>query len=523
MRIAAIIALSGACAGAPTPSDEAIRKIIGDRSGVVVGVIDSNGRKAVMNGVDRSAVFEIGSVTKVFTALLLAGMAQSGEVALSDPIAKFLPEGVKAPERGGRAITLRDLAMHTSGLPRMPANLLPKNSDNPYADYTVEDLYRFIPTVELAVDPGSKYEYSNLGAGLLGNLLARRAGTSYEALLKSRILTPLQLKDTAITLSPEMKNRLTPGHNSKLEPVGNWDLPALAGAGALRSTVDDMLTFIAANLGYTKSKLSPAIESLLAERRPTGNQGLEIGLGWHISKRDGKDIVWHNGGTGGYYSFVGFSPDARVGVAVLANSAQSVDYIGMALLNPAAVKQETKVDPKLFDGYVGRYQLAPGFVMTVTREGNQLFTQATGQPKIEVFAMSERVFFPRVVEAEIEFQTDENGRATQLVLRQGGREMPAKRLEGEPPAARQRTEIAVEEKILEGYEGRYQLAPGFLIEITRDGSRLFAQATGQPKFELFAESPKEFFYKVVDAQITFETDRLILHQNGRNVPGDKLK
>ena len=527
------------------PTDSEIRQILVDRIdvqhqsvGIVVGVIGPEGRRVVAYGqlakgdprpLDSDTVFEIGSMTKVFTSLLLADMVQRGEVALDDPVAKYLPASVKMPERNGRQITLVDLATHTSGLPRMPTNFTPKDPTNPYADYTVEQLYQFLSSYELTRDPGSQYQYSNLGGGLLGHVLALRAGMSYEALVRSRICDPLGMKETRITLTPEMKARMAAGHNQALEPVGNWDLPTLAGAGALRSTANDMLTFLAANLGYVKSPLAPAMAVMLKVWRPTGMPGLEVALGWHVRTIEGKEIVWHNGGTGGFRSFMGFDPSARTGVVALSNTftTTGVDDMAMHLLDaksPLAppVKQHTqvKVDPKIYDSYLGTYELAPSFIITITRDGDHLFEQATGQPKFEIFPESERDFFLKVVDAQITFVTDSSGRATELILHQNGRDVHGKRFEGEPPKPPEHKQVSVDPKIFDGYVGTYQLAPGVVFTITRDADHLYAQLTGQQTFEIFPEGKTDFFYKVVDAQITFVTDstgratELILHQSG---------
>jgi len=198
------------------PSDADIRQILVDRVdaqhqsvGIVVGVIGPEGRRVIAYGhlekgdsraLDGNTVFEIGSVTKVFTSLLLADMVQRGEVKLDDPVAKYLPANVKMPDRNGKAITLIDLATHTSGLPPLPANFNPKDPTNPYADYSVDQLYQFLSSYQLTRDIGSQYQYSNLGGGLLGHVLARRAGTDYETLVRSRICDPLGMKDTRITL-----------------------------------------------------------------------------------------------------------------------------------------------------------------------------------------------------------------------------------------------------------------------------------------------------------------------------------
>lgn len=533
------------------PTDAEIRKILIDRIDVqkqgvdlVVGIVDPTGRRVVAyarggaKGVDGDSLFEIGSVTKVFTALLLADAVARGEVSLDDPVSKFVPAGVKVPQRGGRKITLIDLATHTSGLPRLPSNLQPKNAANPYADYTVEQLYDFLSSYELTRDIGSHYEYSNLGGGLLGHLLARRAGTTYEELVRTRITRPLGMASTTITLTPELAQRLVPGHDHDGQRVANWDLPALAGAGALRSSANDLLTFLAANLGLVDSPLSPAMRSMLKTRRPTGAPGLDIALGWHVSTRGDREIVWHNGGTGGYRSFVGFDLKRRLGVVALSNqfTDTGVDDLGQHLLDPSAPllaaprpRTAIAVDSAMLDRYVGRYQLAPEFILTITRDGNHLFAQATGQPRFEIFAESAREWFLKVVDAQITFEAGPSGPATGLILHQGGRNMPAKRMEGPVPESKPHQEIQLSAAVLDRYVGRYQLAPAFVIAITREGDHLYLQATGQGKAEMFAEGERDFFLTVVDAQVTFVSvgeglaTKMILHQNGQDLPGTRVQ
>ncbi len=343
------------------------------------------------------------------------------------------------PQHGDRQITLEDLATHTSGLPRLPSNLAPKDAGNPYADYTVAQLYAFLSAYDLPRDAGSRYEYSNLGAGLLGHVLARRAGVDYETLVRTRITGPLAMASTAVTLTDPLRQRLAAGHNDRRERVPNWDIPTLAGAGAIRSTANDMLILLAAELGYVPSPLAPAMKAMLAVRRPTGVAGLEIALGWHVlSTPAGREIVWHNGGTGGYRSFIAFDPKARTGVVVLSNmfTSAGVDDIGrhlldesLPLIQPPVERKEVTLTPELLDRYVGRYELAPAFILTVTREGNRLFVQATGQPKFELFATSEREFFLKAVEAQVTFEAEGQERATRLILHQNGAHQPARRIE----------------------------------------------------------------------------------------------
>jgi CubicO group peptidase (beta-lactamase class C family) len=448
MKTLSVALLLGCALYAQAPPDAEIRSILADRIdvlhrgvGISAGVIDSSGRRYVNYGsfgiadprpVGRDTIYEIGSITKVFTSLLLADMVQRGEVSLDDPVAKHLPAGVKLPERDGHQITLVDLATQSSGLPRMPSNFAPKDPNNPYADYPAERMYEFLAGYTLPRDIGSKYEYSNLGVGLLGNALAHRAGMSYEALVRTRITGPLHMDSTAIALTPAMKERLARGHGETRQPAANWDLTGFAGAGALRSDTVDMLQFLAANLGYVDSPLSKAMSSMTKTRRAGPNKDIEIALNWHITHRGDREIVWHNGGTGGYRTWAGYDAKAKVGVVVLSNmsTAAGVDDIGLHLVDPSmplakltpiAIRKEVTLDPKVLDTYVGAYQLIPGVTITVTRDGTQMFSQLTGQPKFEIFAEKEREFFFKVVDAQLTFEEGA------VVLHQNGRDQRAKR------------------------------------------------------------------------------------------------
>ncbi|WP_315834930.1 serine hydrolase [Bradyrhizobium prioriisuperbiae] len=440
-------------ADAPLFTDADIRKILIERIdiqkqsvGIVVGLVSSQGRRIIAHGhfgtsdqrpVDGNTVYEIGSITKVFTGLLLADMVGRGEVRLDDAVARYLPDGVIMPERDGKQITLVDLATHTSALPLLPDNMAMADPANPYADYTVEQLYTFLSNYQLPRDIGSAYEYSNLGAGLLGHALARRAGTDYETLVRQRILSPLGMASTAIALPPQLGTQLAAGHDHDLQAAANWDLPTLAGAGALRATANDLLTFLEMTIALKDTALFPALTATLATRRAGAAAGLETGLGWAITTEGLEDIIWHTGGTGGYQSFIGFLPASKIGVVVLSNSASMLGAgdIGFHLIDqdkPLAQPPKPRVaialDPKLYDRYVGRYQLTPDFILTVTHDGKGLFAQPTGQPKVEVFAESETDFFLKEVDAQLSFETSPNGRATGVTLHQQGQHMPAARL-----------------------------------------------------------------------------------------------
>ena len=414
--------------------------------GLIVGLVNDKGSKIISYGKlsqdnsqkpDGNTVFEIGSITKVFTSILLADMVERKELKLSDPIRKFLPESVKVPTRDGKEITLLHLATHTSGLPRLPANLAPEDMNNPYADYTVEQMYEFLSSYTLTRGIGAKYEYSNFGAGLLGHILALKAGMDYETLVMTRICGPLKMNSTRIKLSTELQTRMSTGHDQAGKTATNWEIPTLAGAGALRSTTNDMLNFVAANLGLIKSDLSPAMQKTHLIRNLISVNNLEIGLGWHVLHTYGTEIVWHNGGTGGYHSFIGFDKKKRVGVVVLSNSSNSIDDIGMHLLEnkyalidfePSEGRTAIKLDPKIYDAYVGQYELAPNFIITISKEKDGLHAQATGQGKFEVFPEAETKFFYKVVDAQIMFNSSDAGVVESLTLYQNGMEMPAKKL-----------------------------------------------------------------------------------------------
>jgi serine-type D-Ala-D-Ala carboxypeptidase/endopeptidase len=439
------------------PSDPEIRKILIERIdkyrqsvGIVVGVIGPQGRRVIAYGklaagdprpLNGDTVFEIGSITKVFTSLLLADMVERGEVTLTDPVAKYLPAQVRIPGRNGEQIRLQDLATHTSGLPRMPSNLQPEDASNPFADYSVSRLYEFLSSYQLPRDIGSRFEYSNLGGALLGHTLAQRAGMDYGQLVESRIAGLLRMKSTRIDVTPEMKARFAVGHAYALEPTPNWDLGAFAGAGALHSTANDLLTFLAAHLGYTRSPLAPAMASMQSVRRESGLR--KVALGWFVDTHDGVEILWHDGGTGGYRSFVGYDPRSRVGVVVLSNNGTGagVEDLGIHLLNPklplldsetlTPPKQRTEilVDSRLLDTYTGRYRFPSSQFASVTREDGHLFLQGDGDVKVAFYAESEHDFFARIMDAQITFKTDPEGRVTELIFHRDGSSQRVQRVE----------------------------------------------------------------------------------------------
>jgi D-alanyl-D-alanine-carboxypeptidase/D-alanyl-D-alanine-endopeptidase len=379
---------------------------------------------------DGDTIYEIGSMTKAFTGTLLADMVNRDLVKLDDPLQDFMPPGVKLHLATGQPIKLVDLASQTSGLPRMPDNFEPKDPTNPYADYTSDRLFEFLGKHRLRRPPG-EYEYSNLGMGLLGTVLAKKAGKSYEQLVVERICEPLKMNDTRIKLTDAQRKRLAPPYNAELGTEKNWDIDALAGAGALRSTTNDLLKLVAASLNDNDKR--PVVKAIHDAWKPHyGKPGqIGVGLGWHIAA-DGI-TRWHSGQTAGYTSAAFIVPPGHFGVVVLCNTASDVttplaEKITQSLFGakPDAiqVRKAIKVDPVVLKKYEGTYYLSLVFAITITVENNKLMAQATGQPKFEIFPESETKFFYKVVDAQISFEKSKDGSAKKLVLHQNGQDLP---------------------------------------------------------------------------------------------------
>jgi len=439
---------------AQSPSNAAIEQILVERIdtaeqnvGIAVAVIEngvprfvSYGHPALDNAkaIDEHTVFEIGSVTKLFTNVLLAQEVLAGKIDLDAPIVNYLPEGTVLPERGGKSITAFDLVTHSSGLPSVPPDLGAASPANPYAGYGIDQLYQFLASYQLPRDIGVEFEYSNIGLALVTQAVEQVTGKDYASLLEERIFTPLGMTETALTTTPALKERLASGHDAGRNPVSNWDLEAFAGAGALRSTAADVGKFIAAASGAVPSPLDPAFAIMLERTRPSDASGGKVGLGWFTLPHPKGEIAWHNGRTGGYNAFAGYDRTSRKGVVVLSNMASTVgiEDIGFHILAEnlpltamPKLRKVVEIDPALLERYVGKYALTPAFVLEVTREGDELFVQARGQQKLPVFAENETTFFYKVVDAQLSFELGADGKATSLTLHQGGASQPGQRIE----------------------------------------------------------------------------------------------
>lgn len=433
----------------PEMADDGIRSILRDRIdrakkgvGMVVGIVDDHGTRVISYGkasrdgdrpVDGDSVFEIGSVTKVFTATLLADMVERGEVNLTDPISRYLPTSVIPPTFNGKAITLLHLATHTSGLPGLPGNLSPKDENNPFADYTVEQMYAFLSHYKLTQDIGAEELYSSYGFGLLGHILALRAGMDYDSLVQTRICQPLTMESTGIARTPGIQRRLVVGHNCSCRPVVNFDIPTLAGAAGLHSTANDLLRFLAANLGLSNSPLQTAMQKT-HQIQCDANQHDLGRLAWRTLEASHEIQLDCGGATVGCKAYIGINKKRRKGVVILSNTKNEIiEDLGQHLLDshyPLA-KIETrkdrktiKLDPKLCNAYCGTYHFAanPSYDVTICRVGDTLFlTLNHFEPlKWEMFAESETEFFLEFADMQIGFVKDDAGRITHMMLHAKG-------------------------------------------------------------------------------------------------------
>jgi len=309
--------------------------------GLSIGVI-KNGNVSIFNYGETAkgnnklptgnTVFEIGSITKTFTAALLAWYVNEGKIKLSDPITKYLPDSVAANPQL-KKVTLLNLSNHTSGLPNLPANFQAQNPydrANPYKNYTKQSLFAYLKSCRLNNEPGTTYTYSNVAVGLLGIILEKISGKPYERTVQEIITMPLQMKSTAQHLSRILADRFVAVYDDQGNVTPAWDLDALAAAGALRSTVSDLAIYAKANMATDDSKLSKVLQ--LTHQLTFKNSDAPIALGWHIIKVGGVDYTFHNGGTYGSSSFLAFNTEKKLAVIVLSNASESTDALGADLI-----------------------------------------------------------------------------------------------------------------------------------------------------------------------------------------------
>jgi CubicO group peptidase (beta-lactamase class C family) len=413
--------------------------IEGDHFGIVhLGTANDAKKKA-----DMQTVYEIGSVSKVFTSLLLADAVVRGEIDLNAAADVPNAAAIRLPSRDGRPIKWIDLSTHRSGLPRLPGNLPLSDLKNPYREYDSKKAAAFLNQYGLPRQPGKSQEYSNFGASILGYLLAEKAGKSYEQLLHERIAEPLRMADCTISLNGDQQKRLATPHDRFGSAASLWTFSDLPGAGGIRATMRDMMRFAKAQLNPPSDTIGEAIELAWKEQSKADDSGPATGLGWMIAG-DGQ-TRWHNGQTGGSTSAIFINRNLKCAVIVLCNTsiANEVDQLAMQLVLKAAGQDVTPdrsdppghdadklaIDSKLRDRLVGRYQLTPNFIFDVQQRDGHLMVGITNQPTQEVFPDSPSRWSYRGVDATLEFKLPKAGPAKSLVLHQNGIKQTARRID----------------------------------------------------------------------------------------------
>lgn len=553
---AAQTAAPPAAAGRHFPADADLQVMLnylvedGETPGIILGMIEADGSTRILQAgsagpgtrpLGPGTVFEIGSINKTFTAAVLADMVAKGEVALEDPVQKYLPEGVRVPSRNGRQITLLDLTTHRSGLPRLASNMAPADPANPYADYTIEQLYAFLNSHELRRDIGAEFEYSNLGVGLLGHALGRAAGTNIQTLIQQRIVEPLGMRMTSYGRDGAVAEWLAKGHDDDGDVVPYWDLTdAVAGAGGLRSSMEDMLTYLRAQLGTADTDLERAIRQTHQERHRF-TPAMAMGLGWSRRTVEGRTLISHGGGTAGFRTMIGFDPEKQVGFVMLTNSGGFEDDVGADFLlrGPPLAIREVPIVRSAVAPYVGEYELQPGRSAFVRLENDGTMTlRVPGNVRFRMYAESDSTFFVKRAPWRVRFTRDGTGAVTAMSVDMDGTVRTARRVSGRAPTpAEEQAERKASVRPLPltagemaRYEGTYtlQLGPQTLdIRVFAQDGQLMSQATGQSAFRLRAQGEHVFIPTFSDeARLVFNVENgravgITLHQNGREATGTR--
>ncbi len=511
--IISTLALGLALQAAPTPTlssvvagiEQRIKR--GDIRGAVLGT--QAGEQTQVTGFGQvsrknsslpgpDTLFEIGSITKVFTSLLAQQQVSAQRASWDEAISLRIKTPFADPRVA--AITWRELATHTSGLPRLPDNMPAADPLDPYAGYHRGLLEAFVTSYQPeALD--KRYAYSNLGAGLLGELAAEAAGLSYAQALQRDVFQPLGMSDTQLTPDRQQLERMAQGFSQGADMPRWTGFDALAGAGGVVSSVSDLLRF--ARLTLNPEQAGAMAETLEAVLQPQGDGA--TGLGWHRKiSADGTPLVWHNGGTGGYASAMVLNPASGQAVVLLS---ASTDYDGITALAFEQMAGESsasagKPDLSL---YQGAFEAAPGMVLTFYVQDQQLFGQATGQGAFPLTPAQQHQFTFAPANITVTFDDFIEGSAQLMVLKQAGTTTRAPRV-SDDKGVKQRQTISVPESALAGLAGVYELAPSVSITVEQREGQLFAQLTGQSAFPVFGFAPDQFFYKVVDAELHFERD-----------------
>ncbi|HWW02370.1 MAG TPA: serine hydrolase [Candidatus Acidoferrum sp.] len=477
----------------------------------------------------------IGSITKQFTAAAILKLQEQGKLSVQDKLSKYFPDFPRGDE-----VTLRHLLTHTSGIRSYTDK--PGFMDKVTSPTEPDALIKSFQNDPYDFDPGKKWHYDNSGYFLLGRIIEKVSGQSYADFLRKNFFEPLGMTNTGVHRADLALEHEALGYQfnaAGFTNALNWDMSWAGGAGALYSTLEDLFRWNEGVFGgkvLNDASLKAAWTPVKAEDNQDDNSGNGYGYGWFSSQTRGAQEISHGGGLNGFSSFIMRLPRENFTVAILANAlpgAPGADpgqlahlvteiYLGQKL-DPRPTRQvNPAVSPDAFDALVGRYDYG-GAVMTVTKEGLHLYAQLAGQPRFEIFPKSGTEFFWKVVDAQVTFVKDSQGKVTKAVHHQGGQTINAPRLED-------LKEAKVDAASYDAFVGKYDYGAGqAIMTVSREGDRLFAQLTGQPKFEIFPKSPTEFFWKVVDAQVQFvkndagKITKAIHHQGGRTFDAPRIE
>jgi CubicO group peptidase (beta-lactamase class C family) len=479
------------------------------------------------------SVFRLGSLTKQFTSMAIMMLVEQGKVGLQDPIDNYLP----GYPMQGKVVTVEHLLTHTSGIQSytdIPGYMASKVQ----ADLTVQQLIDAFKNEPMQFDPGTRYRYNNSGYVLLGAIIEKASGQTYAAYIADHIFKPLGMTHSHYGTDEPKIAKLAGGYSEGDKPARPLSMTQPYAAGSLLSTVDDLAVWDGAL--YTEKLVKRAsLEKMWTPYKLSDGTTNGYGYGWQMATLRGRRTMEHGGGIFGFVTYVIRMPDDRGYVAVLCNSDRSTAppaYLAkrlgaIALGSPFSEQKAVAVDPKVLQAYAGVYGAEKGPRRTVTFEDGKLFLQPAGGAKTEIKPRSNVEFFVENRLPVFRFETDAAGKTTAVVVFQeeGGTPERATRTGDAPPLRKEFTEIKVNPAIYDAYVGEYELAPGFILAVVREGDRLMTQATGQGKVEIFPYSETEFFLKVTDAQITFVkgtsgiVDSIVLHQGGRDLPAKRKK
>jgi CubicO group peptidase (beta-lactamase class C family) len=474
-------------------------------------------------------VFEIGSITKQFTAAAILLLQERGQLRVEDPITKYLPD---YPTHG-QTITIENLLTHTSGIPSYTG--LPEWYPHIREDMKPADLVALFKDKPLEFTPGEQWAYDNSGFFLLGMIVEKVSGKTYEQFVEEEIFRKLGMTHSRYGHSEEIVPLRASGYSKDDQGFRNTAFISMTqpyAAGALMSTVDDLAVWARALQGETLLKKDSLDRMLTAHRLPSG-VSTQYGYGIGVLDFRGTRVLGHGGDINGYTANVTWAPEERLFVAILSNNDASdprpddltLRIVAKATGKPVEERKTLQLDARALDEYTGVYRFDGQVTRAILREGTRIFAERNGRRQ-EISAVAPDEFVYPDGTSTLRFRRDAQGKVTGVDFRSTLGPAATGTRTGEP-LPRERQAVQVDPGVYAAYAGEYELTPTFAIAITREGDRIFAQATGQPKFEIFPESETRFFLKVVDAQIEFIRDAdgkvtgLVLHQNGRDLPGKR--